>query len=1088
MVAVATGELVCLSLSTVPSGGGEDDAPVPYGCSVPGISDGIGSNATDSDLDLLSVLSDLVDEGLVEASVRSVEGLEGDRTVYQLTPEGRQHALERRNELAEEWITLRRDGGDRQVRLGDIGEHVDVGEHFAVDDPVVGAVAELDDEDRLVLETTRAGERFANRTQELAALETSLFGEDADVDIAEAASGGGTAADAIDVTSDERLDTDSDGPVDETTVSMTPSATGIVLRGPTGIGKTSLVTEFAREVRDRDGHVLTGSAGPGAGEPYGPVRSALMGGGAFDAAALFSEFDAGEADTESYEAQRRSLFVEVTEAVEAFVGDDPALLFLDELQWADPATLEFVEFFLGQADAPKLLVVAAYNTELTEPDDKLVETIEQAETAGRLDCIDMEPLSPEHLESMIKWYLDAETVPEAFVTAVHRRTGGNPLFVAESVRHLEDEGVIDESLADVPTDPETVPLPETVEKVLATRLSRLASEQLSLLQTAAVIGEQVLLSVLARVTDRTEATLQDVATAFVDADLWELDPAAEVPLSRAFRFGSAAIRDTVLDTMDEERKKQSHEHVAKALLAVRGQDEHGRHARVAYHYEQAECTDDAIAQYRAAAEHAIDVYAHDSALESLDRAFELAAEADRTETAIELALEQARVRIIVGEYDRATDHAEYVREHSDDDEQIQLALFRLSQIAEARGELERAVELAQEGLERTHDRESTVACQLLHAKCKAEWRQGRYDTAFETGRRQHELAKSLDDPDLIADALHDLGTIRLQQAAYDEAEQRFQAELEIRRERGDRHGVAGLLNNLGAVAYRQLKLEDAREYHEEALESYREIGSRHDVAACLVNLGLVLKAMEEYERGRSVLEESLETFRDLGNEPGVSATLTNLGLLTSDQGDLEAAREYHEEGLAIARECENRHHEAENLDGLGVVAHERGDHEQAREYFEESLSIKRELGTKTNVADTLRSLGELSLDRHALDQAREHLTEAEEQAREVGNASLVATCQILLALVAIHDDDATTAEDWCDKALTTLSSAGEADEESIEAVEWLDELTADALAAGHDRLAHQWCAQALVTIDTLGLDTDDYRDQFEQRLAKAAGG
>jgi tetratricopeptide (TPR) repeat protein len=1064
MVTVSTGELVCLYLSGIPSASvGQDDGTVPYACSVPGISDGIGTDATDSDLALLSELSDLVDDGLVEASVQSVEGLDGDRTVYELTPDGREHATALRADLAQEWITLRRDGGDRQVQLGDIGEHVDVGEQFAVDDPVVGAVAALDDEDRLVLETTRAGERFANRERELALLEATLFG-------------------AVTEHDDSQLD----GPAGVTSHDEQPT-NGIVLRGPTGIGKTSLVTEFARLIRDREGHVLTGSAGPGAGEPYGPIRSALMGGGAFDAAALFSEFDAGEADTESYEAQRRSLFVEVIEAIEAFLGDEPGLFFFDELQWADPATLEFLEVLVEQLSAPRALVVAAYNTELTDPDDKLAETIERAASAGALTCVDLDPLSQGHVESMMKWYLDAEEIPEAFVTAVDRRTGGNPLFVAESVRHLQDEGVIDDALEDVPTDPETVPLPETVEKVLATRLSKLAGEQLSLLQTAAVVGEQVPLAVLSRVTDKTEAALQDVATAFVDADLWEVDPAAEVPLTRTFRFGSAAIRDTVLDTMAGDRKETCHERVAEALLAARSPDEHGRHARVAYHYEQAGCIDDAIEQYRAAAAHAVDVYAHDSALESLDRAFELATEADESTIAVELALELARVRTVVGEYDRATDHAEYVREQAEDVEQCQLALFRLSQIAEARGQLEAAVELATEGLSQTPDAESTVVSQLLHAKCKAEWRQGRYDTALETARQQHDLAAVLDDPDLLADALHDLGTIRLQQGAYDEAEERFQTELELRRERGDRHGVAGLLNNLGIVSYRQLELEQAREYHEDALESYREIGSRHDVAACLVNLGLVLKAMEKYERGRSVLEESLETFRDLGNEPGVSATLTNLGLLASNQGDLDAAREYHTEGLAIARECENRHNEAENLDGLGVVAHERGDTTEARQYFEESLSIKRELGTKTNVADTLRSLGELALEGRDLDQAREHLLEAESHATEVGNDPLTATCRILLALVAIHDDDVASAEDWCNQALGTLSSTSEADDESVEAVEWLDELTADALDAGHDRLVHQWCAQALVTIDNLGIETGPYRDRFEQRLAEAAG-
>jgi tetratricopeptide (TPR) repeat protein len=686
---------------------------------------------------------------------------------------------------------------------------------------------------------------------------------------------------------------------------------------------------------------------------------------------------------------------------------------------------------------------------------------------------------------LIERELDVASVPAAFVDAIEELTGGNPLFVVECLRHLIDEGVLAPDSGTWPTDPTTMPLPETIDGIIETRLARLGDDELSVLQSAAVIGERVPLSVLATVTDRSEAELQEIASTFVEADLWTEVRAAELPLTRTFRFESAVARERVLETLSASDRRTRHESVAEALLSVNGQDEQDRHASVARQYERAGRIDSAIDHYQEAADHATDVYAHDCALASLERAHDLASEHDREATCSELLLEMAECWYLIGEYDRAAEQVKRVYDGTTDAELLQRALARLGKIAVAQGAFDRAIELAEEGIELTSGGEPTAVCRLLHVKCMAEWRQGQFETARETARRQHQLASEIEDRSLVADALHDLGTILLQQGAYEAAEGRFDEELSIRHELDDRHGVAKTLGNIGIVAQHQGDLEDTREYYERSLEGFSEVGSQYDVATVLNNLGTIALESGELDRAQVYLEESLECFRRLDIRDGIALVLTNIGNLARARGNVEAARSYHQDGLELARELGSRHLVAENVDGLGLLAAAEGDVHDARESFEESLAIKRDLGVTHGIAQTLADLGSVCLDMGAHDRARNHLEEAEQLAGQVGDPTLVADCRGQLGTLAVQEDDIQTASQWCEAAIEALEEAGTLGTDRAKPLDRLDELVSRAMDAGYDEAASDWCQRLTDLLDSRDDDVDEER--FADPRARSLG-
>src|SRR5262249_41729677 len=136
-------------------------------------------------------------------------------------------------------------------------------------------------------------------------------------------------------------------------------------------------------------------------------------------------------------------------ALRRFVGtfakpEHPLALFLDDLHWADAATLDLLEDLMMSADLRHLLVIGAYRDNEVDPTHPLVRKLEAIRGAGaKVEQITLTPLGREHLEALAADALRcAPTRAVPLAQLVHRKTGGNPFFAIRFLSALADEGLL----------------------------------------------------------------------------------------------------------------------------------------------------------------------------------------------------------------------------------------------------------------------------------------------------------------------------------------------------------------------------------------------------------------------------------------------------------------------------------------------------------------------------------------------------------------------------------------------------------------------------------------------------------------------
>src|SRR5712692_5036183 len=169
---------------------------------------------------------------------------------------------------------------------------------------------------------------------------------------------------------------------------------------------------------------------------------------------------------ESFTAWRRFL--------EGLAGDEPAVLVFEDLHWADPALLAFLEHLADWAEGVPLLVLCTARPELHEQHSGWAGGLRNATT------INLAPLSDQETAQLVAALLERAVLPAETQQALLERAGGNPLYAEEFVRLLTDRGGL---------EGEVVEVPESVQALIAARLDTLSPERKGLLQDASVIGK-----------------------------------------------------------------------------------------------------------------------------------------------------------------------------------------------------------------------------------------------------------------------------------------------------------------------------------------------------------------------------------------------------------------------------------------------------------------------------------------------------------------------------------------------------------------------------------------------------------------------
>ncbi|MCP4536061.1 MAG: AAA family ATPase [Chloroflexi bacterium] len=540
------------------------------------------------------------------------------------------------------------------------------------------------------------------------------------------------------------------------------------------------------------------------------------------------------------------------------------IVFLEDIHWADKASLELIDHLVRECPQALLLIVCLARPSLFEKQPSWGKR-QAAHTP-----LELLPLSEYNSHELVAEILrKADQIPANLRDMIVNRVEGNPFYVEEFIKALIEDGVITTDKDQWQVRPERlteVRIPPTLVGVLQARLDRLPLTERELLQRASVVGRVFWDGALERIyrspeeqmsPDETQATLEILRKKEL---LFRREESAFAD-EREYMFQHAILHSATYESVLKRLRRVYHAQVA-AWLVERSGERVGEYAGlIGGHYEQAGKATQAAGWYGQAGKQARSTYAPEVAIGYYQKALTLlpnetvkdpAASASQRvvlyEGLGEMLLWQAR-------YTEAAEACVAMRataESSGDIVAQARAWNRLSRTQSAQGNYLAALESAEqaEALCKTARKSASAArVELAWALFRIGWsyyRLGNVKAALSSGERALTLSTKLDDRRRIADSLNLLGGVHSVLGNHGDAAHYNSRAVTLYQELGDQEGIGAMLNHLGEHAQLRGDYGAAVALHREALKIAYETGNRTREMAFLSNLGGARVGMGEY--------------------------------------------------------------------------------------------------------------------------------------------------------------------------------------------------------------------------------------------------
>jgi class 3 adenylate cyclase/tetratricopeptide (TPR) repeat protein len=631
-------------------------------------------------------------------------------------------------------------------------------------------------------------------------------------------------------------------------------------------------------------------------------------------------------------------FEAVHQAILAASRRRPIVIAVEDLHWIDRTSEECLAYLVeGLAGLPVMLLTT-YRPGYRPP------WLDRSYASQ----LSLTPLQALDSLSVVRSILPQADLADPLAKLILDKAEGNPFFLEELAHAVGERD---------PARP-ALTVPDTVHGVLAARIDRLPDQCKRVLQTAAVLGREFPLRLLAAVWDGGAP----------EADLRELTR-REFLYERAggdeptFVFKHALTQDVALASILAPRRRELHARAADALTALYPDRLAELAPMLAHHFFHAEAWAAACEHAARAAESAQAAFANREALERYDQAL-LAGERAGSPAARRLVLLAARGRLhgLLGAFEAAR--------------------------ADLEGALALARQLGDPG-----------ACAGLLGALGELWGGHRdYQRGLELTQEAARTAEAAGDRRATAEALLRSGLMNLNLAQLALSQRELERALAIFEEIGDEHGAARTIDVLGMTDGVAGRIELGIEREREALRRFERLGDRGAQPSVLTNIGFWLAFAGRRAEAEPFLGRGLQAAVELGARADEAYAHLALSWMLEQYGDLGPALRACDTALALARRIGHREWTASGLASAGRIARVCGAAGRALGRHEEMLATARELGTSLWIAGALAELGQDLVVLGDLDRAERHIREALATASGAVEFTLIAR----LALAELH--------------------------------------------------------------------------------------
>jgi predicted ATPase/tRNA A-37 threonylcarbamoyl transferase component Bud32 len=614
--------------------------------------------------------------------------------------------------------------------------------------------------------------------------------------------------------------------------------------------------------------------------------------------------------------------------ITVMIHDRPVILHIEDLHWADAATLNLLIYLVQSIRMERILIIGTYRADEL---DLMSRTCQDSmrvflETIAKRDLgqeLVLERLNRTKTRSLVDAVFAGSELPTFLYDSVYDETDGNPLFVLEVLKLLKDEGIIEASDEQwkLKSRVISITIPNRIQEIVERRLDRLGKQENEILEAAAVDGHTF--------QSDTICAILKLHRIKVLRCLQNMESTHHIihAMGKGYRFDHHMIQEIIYNRIIPELKREYHKTVAEYTVKQTTHEESDA-GIIAYHLANAGMDHESLYYFLKAGEYAQRLYANEEAIRQFDAGLKsasiLLAENDSVEVKrLKLKLHKQRAE---------------TKTH-------------IGLLAEAQIDGEEALKLAEDIADQDEKASVLYALGLISSiKCKYEEAKQRFNSA-------RQIWKKLGNRSGEGKALDNLGIIYNRCGNPVKALQNHRRAMSIHRESGDKKNEANALGHLAAVNYSCGDYSTGIRQATEAKVLYHGIGDKQGEAIQLANIGSIYYKQGNLKKALSRYMESLDMFERNGALKNRGICMDYIAAIYYKIGQIDKALDYFRKTADLHSLIGNKEQQAQNLGNIGYIQYCRGDIKNAFRYLRDALKIQRQIGNKKNEADTLINIG-----------------------------------------------------------------------------------------------------------------------------------
>lgn len=674
------------------------------------------------------------------------------------------------------------------------------------------------------------------------------------------------------------------------------------------------------------------------------------------------------AELEPHTRQKQTFWA-IREFITALAKEQPIIIVLDDLHWADEPSLALIEDLLSLTDRVPLFFYLIFR----ERRDKGCWRLRDKAATGfphRYTELHLRPLSTANSRQLLSRLLPGAKFAGPNQQEILDKAAGNPYYLEEVVRSLIASGAVvpDETQPghwQVTDKIEQIAVPDSLEGMVVARLDRLTEEVRQALQMASVIGRLFQVGLLRKLSASENALDFSMAELERNGLIKLVEPSKDnsassngsaAPSNRkkrgaavnrlldvlsdkiveseqepdpTYTFPDALVQEVAYESLLVQRRREFHRRVAEELEVVFAHRLEQESELLAYHFCLSDDSEKAIHYLQLAAGKSQASFANETALRHYNRLLELFADQEeKWQERFEVLARRQKIHGLLGQ-----------QEARQQDLETMLAL------ADAHP--------GPDGANRRAD--------ALNGLAELYQLTGRYAETEDTARQALSLKEEASDPAGQAAALQQMGVVAYYRGDYQQARPILEQAVSLRSQLQDAEGIGWSELYLTMIDFVQGNYGSALSHNDLALASAESRQDWRQMGIHLNNEGRILHRLGEYQQALTQLERSLEMRGRVGDRGGQGFTLFGMGLVHAYLGHYDQAEAVLRQSLELRQTIQDERGIRYCLNGLGLVALGRGNAGEAESFFQQAFDLSEQLGLKGEAINDLSFLAQARL-------------------------------------------------------------------------------------------------------------------------------